>query len=293
MKSPRDLAISVTLGLVACMADAAFAADQSVSSLPTRSLAAVKDAKGILLENLTWIEAEKVLTPDTVVVIGLGAQSKEHGPHLKLANDFLIAEYLKNRVLQAANVVVAPTINYHFYPAFVEYPGSTGLRQDTARDLVIDIVKSLSAFGPRRFYIANTGVSTVRALQPAAEALKREGILMHFTNILTIAAEAEKSVSQQEGGTHADEIETSMMLYIAPETVDMSKAVKDYHGKSSGRLTRNPNGPGTYSPTGSWGDPTLATREKGRVVVEAVVAGTLRDIEVLRAAPLPGKEGTK
>ena len=293
MKSFRNLLISVALLSAACTALVTVAADQPGSSLPIRPVAAAKDGKGILLESLTWIEAEKVLTPATVVVIALGAQSKEHGPHLKLANDFLIAEYLKNRVLQAANVVVAPTINYHFYPAFVEYPGSTGLRQDTARDLVIDIVKSLSAFGPRRFYIANTGVSTVRALQPAAEALKREGILMHFTNILTIAAEAEKSVSQQEGGTHADEIETSMMLYIAPETVDMRKAVKDFHGKGAGGFTRNPKNPGIYSPTGSWGDPTLATREKGRVVVEAMVAGTLRDIEVLRAAPLPGKEGAK
>jgi hypothetical protein len=40
-------------------------------------------AKGILLENLTWVEAEKVLTRDTVVVIPIGAASKEHGPHLK------------------------------------------------------------------------------------------------------------------------------------------------------------------------------------------------------------------
>jgi len=40
--------------------------------------------KGILLEDLTWIEAEKVLTNDTIVVIPLGAAAKEHGPHLKL-----------------------------------------------------------------------------------------------------------------------------------------------------------------------------------------------------------------
>ena len=293
MKNLRVLAATVALLSAACAVHAAAAADPLSGNPAIKPAVAAKGSKGVLLESLTWIEAEKVLTADTVVVIALGAQSKEHGPHLKLTNDFLIAEYLKNRVLQAADVVVAPTINYHFYPAFVEYPGSTGLRHETARDLVIDIVKSLAVFGPRRFYIANTGVSTVRALKPAAEALKREGILLHFTNILTISAEAEKSVSQQEGGTHADEIETSMMLYIAPETVDMSKAVKDFHAKGGGGFTRNPKGPGIYSPTGSWGDPTLATREKGRVVVEAMVAGTLRDIEVLRAAPLPGKEGAK
>jgi hypothetical protein len=44
--------------------------------------------KGILLENLTWQEAEKALRPETVVVIPLGAQAKEHGPHLKLKNDW-------------------------------------------------------------------------------------------------------------------------------------------------------------------------------------------------------------
>src|SRR5438270_3762239 len=69
---------------------------------------AATPSKGVLLENLTWVEAEKVLTADMVVVIPLGAESKEHGPHLRLKNDFLIAEYLKNRVLLSSNVVVAP-----------------------------------------------------------------------------------------------------------------------------------------------------------------------------------------
>ena len=79
-------------------------------------------------------EAEKVLTPETIVVIPIGAESKEHGPHLKLKNDWLMAEYLKREVLRRSNVVVAPTVNYHYYPAFVEYPGSTTLRlEDRAR----------------------------------------------------------------------------------------------------------------------------------------------------------------
>src|SRR6266496_2263595 len=137
--------------------------------------------KGILLEDLTWIEAEKILTPDTVVVIPLGAESKEHGPHLKLKNDFL---------------------------------------------------------------------------------------------------------RQEEGGTHADEIETSMMLYMAPASVNMKKAVKDYHGNAPGGLTRKPGGSGVYSPTGIWGDPTLATREKGRRVTEALITEILKEIEDLRQTPV-------
>ncbi len=242
--------------------------------------------RGIVLADLTWPEAERVLTPDAVIVIPLGAEAKEHGPHLRLDNDLALARYFRGRVLEAADVVVAPTINYHFYPAFVEYPGSTHLRLETARDLVVDIVRSLAAHGPRRFYVLNTGVSTVRPLTASAAILRAEGILLEFTNILEVAGPAEARVRQQARGTHADEIETSMMLYMYPDRVDMSKAVKDDAPQGTGGLSRVPGTGKTYSPSGTWGDATLATREKGRVVVEAMVEGMLREIAALRARPV-------
>ncbi len=242
--------------------------------------------RGVLLEDLTWQEAEKILKPETVVVIPIGAASKEHGPHLKLKNDWILAEYLKRRVLAASDVVVAPTVNYHFYPAFVEYPGSTTLTLETARDLLADICRSLARHGPRRFYALNTGVSTLRALRPSAELLAKEGILLHYTDILEVAGPAEKAVRRQEGGTHADEIETSLILFMDPASVDMRKAVKDYHPSGQGRLTRDPKAPGTYSASGVFGDATLATREKGRIVATAMVEGILKQIEALRASPL-------
>ena len=238
--------------------------------------------RGILLEDLTWIEAEKILTQETVVVIPLGAAAKEHGPHLKLKNDWLIAEYLKKRVLEQSHVVMAPTINYHFYPAFLEYPGSTSLRLETARDLIIDVVKSLARYGPRRFYIINTGVSTLRALQPAAESLAKDGLMVRYTDLLKITGPVEKAIGKQEGGTHADEIETSMMLYMAPSTVDMKKAAKDYHPSNERGLTRNPNGRGVYSATGIYGDATLATKAKGEQITRALVTGILKEIQDLR-----------
>jgi creatinine amidohydrolase len=243
--------------------------------------------RGIMLADLTWVEAEKALTPETVVVIPIGAESKEHGPHLKLKTDYLEAEYYKRQILASADVVVAPTVNYSFYPAFAEYPGSTTLRLETARDMLVDICRSLARYGPRRFYALNTGVSTLRALAPAAELLAGDGIVLRYTNILEVGAEAEKRVKKEEGGTHADEIETSLMLYIDPASVDMRKAVKDYH-PSAGPLTRDPHKPGAYSASGIYGDATLATREKGEAVARATVEGMLREIEALRRAPVGG-----
>jgi creatinine amidohydrolase len=242
--------------------------------------------QGVLLEDLTWVEAEKVLQSDTVVVLPLGAASKEHGPHLKLKNDLILANDLKERVRQRADVVIAPTIPYSFYPAFVEYPGSTSLTLETSRDTVVEICRNLARFGPKRFYVLNTGVSTVRALEPAVEALAREGIRLRFTDILKALGPVEKRIAKQEGGTHADELETSMILYMSPGDVDMGKAVKDYH-PGQGGLTRDPKAEGkTYSPSGVFGDATLATREKGRILTEALVEAILEDIAALRKEPL-------
>ena len=241
---------------------------------------------GVVLEELTWLEAEKRLRPETVVVIPLGAAAKEHGPHLLLKNDLILAEYLKRRVVEAADVVVAPTVTYSFYPAFVDYPGSTSLRFETARDFIVDVVRSLSRFGPRRFYVLNTGVSTNRPLAAAAEELRGDGLLLRYTDLLSVLGPVEKAVAKQERGTHADEIETSMILYMEPGAADMRKAVRDDR-PGSGPLSRDPGAPGHYSPSGVFGDPTLATREKGKAVTEALVAALLREVEALRAAPPP------
>jgi creatinine amidohydrolase len=261
------------------------------SAAPAGSLSqSAHTSSAVLLETLSWDEAEHVLTADTVVVIALGAESKEHGRHLQLNNDFLMAEYLKKRVLASApqNVVVAPTINYSFYPAFLEYPGSTSLGMDTARAMITDIIHSLAHYGPRRFYILNTGISTLKPLAQAGAELAKDGIILRYTD-LTKDDPVEKKL-RQSGGTHADEIETSMMLYIAPDSVRMKKAVRDLNPNQPGGLTRDPQGRGTYSPTGAWGDPTLATREKGQAVTESVVSTILKDISDLHQATVPSAD---
>ena len=268
------------LMLCLILAAAAVPTSAQVGSKMTAKAPGSEKQRGILLEKLSWDEAEKVLTPDQVVVIAMGAESKEHGLHLQLNNDWVMAEYLKERVLEKAAVVVAPTINYSYYPAFLEYPGSTSVRLETARDMVSDIVRSLAHYGPRKFYIINTGISTLRPLKQSAEELAKDGILMRYLDFTE--EDPVETKLRKSGGTHADEIETAEMLYIAPETVHMEKARRDLNPDQPGGLTRNPKGKGTYSPTGAWGDPTLATREEGQALVESTVTRVLKEIEDLR-----------
>jgi creatinine amidohydrolase len=136
--------------------------------------------------------------------------------------------------------------------------------------------------------VLNTGVSTVRPLRAAAEALAREGILMRFTDVTVAGKAAEDAVREQKMGTHADEIETSMVLYMEPGAVRMERAVADGLVEKRGPLTRDArNAAGHFSPSGVFGDPTLASWGKGERVTEAMLAAILGEIDALATAPLP------
>lgn len=242
---------------------------------------------GVRIGDIPWTEAEQVLTPERIVVLPLGAGAKEHGPHLTLRNDEILAEYLAARVLKERPVAMLPTLGYGYYPAFLEYPGSVSLSSDTQRDVVVQICRSIARYGPRRFYVLNTGISTLAPLEASAQILAREGVLLRATDLHVAGHAAEETVRQQEAGTHADEIETSMLLYIRPEAVRMDRAVKDGLPYKPGPLVRVPRPGAHHSPSGVYGDATLATLEKGRVVVEGLVADLLRDLDALLGSPVP------
>jgi amidase len=255
--------------------------------LPPRA-AAAGGSPGVRLGALSWPEAEKVLTPDRVVVLPLGAGTKQHGYHLRLGNDEILAEYYASRVLALRPVALLPNLPYGYYPNHLEYPGTVSLSSGTQRDLVADICRSIARYGPRRFYVLNTGVTTAEPLKATADLLAREGILVRFTDILQAGKKAEDEVRQQKWGTHADEMETSMILYMQPAAVRMDRAVADGERVRPGPLTRDARRTDRhYSPSGVFGDPTLATWQKGERITEATIAAIMKDIDDLALAALP------
>ncbi len=238
---------------------------------------------GVKLEQMTWIEAEKWLRRDPVVVLPLGAAAKQHGPHLPLNNDAIVAGWLADEIMRRLPVLVAPPINASYYPAFVDYPGSISLRAETARDLIVDTCQSLAAFGAGRFYVVNTGLSTLRPLAAARERLG-DAVAFDYLDLELALQNLPPGLLEQGFGSHADEHETSLMLHIAPGVVDMRRAVDD-GAEGQGPLSRV-RGQGTWSASGVYGQATLATAAKGRVVADALRARCLAQVEALA---LPGR----
>jgi creatinine amidohydrolase len=242
-------------------------------SLPSTSLA-----------NVAWPAAEVALTPSTVVVIPIGGSAVEHGRHLPLDTDERLARYFAARVSAATPVVVAPPVTYEGYPAFLDYPGSTSLAPGTARDLVVEVIRSLAHHGPHRFYALYTDEALKAPVAAAADAVAADGILLRATDPTRRTATVE--TVHHFAIAHADEIETSLMLYVDPERVDLQQATPELTA-GEGALTRELTGRGIYSRSGAVGDPTLATRENGKLLAEALVSGMLADVEAVRTAALP------
>ncbi len=242
--------------------------------------------KGVWLEHLTWPEAKAKFGAGWPVVVPVGAIAKEHGHHLPLNTDFLIARDLAARIADALPVVLAPVLSVGYYPAFVRYPGSQHLRPGTFTALVDDVLAKFVRDGVRRLAVVNTGVSTEAPLRIAVrEMFERTGVRTHVADMRMLGRKTRGLMKQRLGG-HGDEAETSMILAIAPDAVRMDKAVVDYGNALEAPnsvfyvptvFDGNPASGPDYSISGVRGDPTLATAEKGRLILadmaEELIAG--------------------
>lgn len=235
---------------------------------------------GAWMEELTWPEAGERIARGDIVVVPIGARSKEHGHHLPLETDYLLARALCDGLLAALPVLVTPVVDFGYYPAFLNYPGSQHLRVQTFVALLDDVFDGLVRQGARRIAVVNTGVSTEAPLQIAVRnTLVRHGIRIAVADIRQLGKSASHMLEQKLGG-HGDEHETSLMLAIAPEKVRMELARKDYGNMLDEPKTvfyrpvvfgPDPDSGPDYSATGVRGDPTLATREKGEAMLAAMI----------------------
>jgi creatinine amidohydrolase len=183
---------------------------------------------GVWLEDLTWPEAEAWFARGALVVLPIGAIAKEHGRHLPLNTDFLLAGALADGVRQALPVVVAPVVCFGYYPAFRHYPGSQHLSPETFQAVVTEILEGFIGQGAKNIAIVNTGVSTEPGLRIVVRELyERSGVRVPVADIRNIGRSADALFAQELGG-HGDEHETSLMLAIAPDTVRMALAPTDY-----------------------------------------------------------------
>lgn len=250
--------------------------------------------KGLKMATAYWPDIEVAFTKNWPIIIPLGASCKEHGYHLPMNTDFILAEYLADWVCDNYEVLVAPTIQDNYFPAFVEYPGSSTLSINLSRDYLVE--KCLAWYQQmvicnpqtiKKFYVLNTGISTNNPLAEAREILQKQNIIFEYLNLLLLDNDPDvQKIIQQKVGSHADEVETSMMLYIKSGVVKMNKAIPEENPDKPGPLTRDVNSiDKTISISGAWGNPTLATSEKGEFIINVLKRMLHKQLLHLHANP--------
>lgn len=238
--------------------------------------------KSRFVADLPWDLVRDRLQNGAAAILPVGASSKAHGLHLPLAADSVQAEYFAAYAAERADGLVWPVLAYGYYPAFTSYAGSASLSRDTFVALVGDLLDALCAQTPSRVFVIDTGISTISPVGEAIARCRSPGMARHVPIYSGLHfLETKQRLEEQQYGGHADEIETSIMLAIAPELVDMSKA-RPLGVEKFGPGALNPTNPQApnYAPTGGTGDPTLATRDKG----DQLVAAIKRDIDDICAS---------
>lgn len=213
----------------------------------------------------------------TIVPIG---SMEQHGPHLPVSTDALIAEYVAKQVAPRVGAVVMPAIaygvSYEHSPMF-----NASMQGSTLAVIVVDLCTSLADYGFSEIILLNGHHGNIGALKSAERKIKGRipaGTLVHVLHYW-------RAMGSPLG--HAGDTETSLVLAIAPDLVDMKKARPGAKKREMSKAEHSvlAGAPGSFvkaTGNGVWGDPRNASAEKGRRLLEEITANLAKTISELR-----------
>jgi creatinine amidohydrolase len=236
---------------------------------------------------MSWTEVRAELEAGrTTVVIAFGA-TEQHGPHMPLATDALIGDHLSRLVADRLDAFVAPTVRVGCSEHHLEFPGTLSVSEETFHAIVADLVRSLARGGFKRVVLLPTHGGNFAPLANALEKLGPvEGIeiraLTDLGALFRIAQLGldEHGVPLSEGGLHAGEWETSMIMAVHPELVHLERGAPGFTGdmeSAAGAIFSE--GVHAVADNGVIGDPAQASAAHGQRYWDEVLAITLGAID--------------
>jgi creatinine amidohydrolase len=255
----------------------------------------VRESKLVSLADMTWTEVRDRLPLVDVVLLPTGS-IEQHGPHLPLLDDTLSAVAVCVRAAERMypRLLVAPPVPFGDSSQWLEFPGTISIKAHTLVQLVVDICDSLAQHGFKRVIIVNGHGPNIHPLWEAAWRIHREvGIRVAYMSYWSlISPEVIQDVIETTIPGHADEFETSFALAAFPERVRREAIQKPegaydvpakYTYLNSVYLTHFHTQ--VMTKIGFVGDPTLASAEKGRRLLDAAVEGLIEFLNYYMASP--------
>ena len=236
------------------------------------------------LHEHTWTEADQAETDLALIPVG---STEQHGPHDPMGTDFLAAETVASETAAQVDqdVLVTPPVPVGVSEEHRQFTGTLWVSPDTFRDYVREVAESLIHHGWNRIVLVNGHGGNVSALGEVASRVSRDekALVVPFTWF--DAADSQFSMG------HAGPLETAFLLHAYPELVREEKLEAGAEGGSGrwGDWTCGQNlahDSAEFTENGTVGDPTQATAEEGKHLLETATDRLVELLAALEARPL-------
>ena len=249
----------------------------------------------VAMGEMSWVEySARITVPGTISIVPVGA-TEQHGPHMTMNTDILVPTEIALEVARRINAIVSPTLAYGYKSiqrsgGGNHFSGTTSLDGNTLSCMVRDILRELARHGARHVVLLNGHFENVYFLLEGADLAIRDVKAAHIETfeVLTltywdfIGSDALSEVFPDgfEGWAleHAGVMETSLMLHLFPQFVDMSLAPADVRANFPPYDVLPPV-PGLTPPAGCLASPAKASSAKGQLLFETVVSGIVSALQ--------------
>lgn len=226
-----------------------------------------------IVSEMSWVEFDQRRKETNTVILPSGA-TEVYGPHLPMGSDILVSRKIAQLVAEQTGALVGPSLEVGQSYDLNTFPGTIATRGAHLKAVYRDICESFIKWGFRNIFIVNSHVANTQPLNELMDELRQEygvnGGLIAFWQYIPGLTQDLWETDTPHG--HASEAGTSVLLHLFPELVDMSKAV------NSPALIEDPYPRITvytdfieYTKTGTLGDATKGTAEKGAETVRRAV----------------------
>lgn len=223
-----------------------------------------------------------MLRNDPRVIFPVGAL-EQHGPHLPFGTNIKIADAVARAISERTQILRAPVFSYGVTVGGGPYPGRAGLRRKTFHRVINELLGGWEDAGIEEFVLI-----TAHRFEPHLEALLLTPAVAAANTVYDLyQIDVSDIVTTNPELEHAGELETSLMLHLAPETVCMDKA-HDFlpQGGELRKYTRRRAPTPPPESGGVLGAPTRATAEKGRRILQ-------RWVDTISEVIVPGSGGSE
>jgi creatinine amidohydrolase len=252
-----------------------------------------------LLSEMAWPDVKQAIEDERIVVLPVGS-TEQHGPQLPLDTDIVNSFEIAKAAAQRTGNLVAPPLYYGITPHWMGFPGTMSIDYETWIRFATQICQSLAKHGFKKIVILNGHGGNAAAIQLVAQNVAESSggkCSLAAFSYWDVSVEQVNAIRKSAlgGMGHSCELETSLQLHLRGDLVKMERAVRNPRTRSSvfesiDMMDSNKyvlfysvgGGGAACEPgeSGTLGDPTVATKETGKMFFEAIVAqvaGVLSD----------------